>query len=74
MSDTAGTIVIVAGLLISAGGFFILTRSTRQVLGFAVIVAGFVLAGTGLLTIEDTVVEERPPATVPASPEATPAR
>ncbi len=74
MSDTLGIIVIVVGLLVSVLGFFLLSRTPRQVLGFLVIVVGFSVAGTGLLTIEDTVVEERPPATQEATPpaEATP--
>lgn len=72
MSETVGIIVIIGGLLISAIGLYLLSRTPRQVLGFAVIVAGFTLAGSGLLTIEDTVVEERPAATTEATPAATP--
>jgi hypothetical protein len=69
MSDIVGIIVIIGGLLISAAGLFLLSRTPRQILGLVVMIAGFTIAGTGLLTIEDTVVEERTPAT-PA--EATP--
>jgi hypothetical protein len=72
MSESVGIFVIIAGLAISAGGLFLLTRSQRQVLGLVLMVLGFTLAGTGLLTIEDTVVEERPPVTITASPPATP--
>ena len=73
MSDTVGIIVIIGGLLISAAGLYFLSRTPRQVLGLAVMIVGFTIAGTGLLTIEDTTVEERPPATAEGTPaDATP--
>ncbi|HEV2128877.1 MAG TPA: hypothetical protein VGR22_09690 [Thermomicrobiales bacterium] len=72
MSETTGAVVIIVGLAISAVGFLLMVRSQREVLGFAIIVVGFMLAGTGMLTIEDTVVEERTPVTLPTSA-ATPA-
>ena len=72
MSETTGIIVIIGGLAISAAGFLAMTRTHRQPLGFAIMVVGFAIAGTGLLTIEDTTVEERPPATSEAE-RATPA-
>jgi hypothetical protein len=68
MSDTVGIIVIVGGLLISAVGLYLLSRTPRQVIGLIVMIAGFTIAGTGLLTIEDTTVEERTPATIVATP------
>lgn len=73
MSETVGIIVIIGGLLISAVGFFLLSRTHRQILGLIAMIAGFTIAGTGLLTIEDTTVEERTPATAEATPaDATP--
>lgn len=73
MSDTVGIIVIIGGLLISAAGLYFLSRTPRQVLGMAVMIVGFTIAGTGLLTIEDTTVEERTPATAEGTPvDATP--
>lgn len=63
MSDTVGIIVIVAGLAVSAVGFYVLARTRRQALGLVVMVAGLIASGTGLLTIEDTQVIERTPAT-----------
>ncbi|MDQ4045051.1 MAG: hypothetical protein M3173_06350 [Chloroflexota bacterium] len=71
MSDTTGNVIIIVGLAISAIGLLVMVRSKRELLGFAVMVVGFMLAGIGTLTLEDTVVEERPPVTRPA-PEATP--
>ena len=68
MSDTVGIIVIIAGIAISAAGFYLLARTRRQALGFLVMFVGLTLAGSGLLTIEDTTVEERPPATAEATP------
>jgi hypothetical protein len=72
MSDTTGTIVIIVGIAISLVGLYLLSRTRRQALGLLVIIAGFTIAGTGLLTIEGT-VEERPPVTVAPSQSATPA-
>lgn len=75
MSEIVGIIVIVAGLLVSAVGMYYLARTSRQVIGLLIMIIGFTLAGTGLLTIEDTTVEERTPVTSDASPtaDATPA-
>lgn len=75
MSETTGIIVILAGVLISGAGFYLLTQTNRQAIGFAVMFIGFTTAGAGLLTIEDTTVEERPPVTAPAltDVDATPA-
>lgn len=76
MSDTVGIIVIVVGIAISAVGMWYLARTRRQVLGLAILVVGLMGAGTGLLTIEDTEVTERTPATIesgaatPATPES----
>lgn len=72
MSDTTGTIVIIAGIIVSLVGLYLLARTRRQALGLFVIIAGFTFAGTGLLTLEGT-VEERPPVTAEASPAVTPA-
>jgi hypothetical protein len=72
MSDTTGAIVIIAGIAVSLVGLYFLSRTPRQALGLLIIIVGFTIAGTGLLTLEGT-VEERPPATETASPAATPA-
>lgn len=73
MSETVGIIVIIGGLLVSAVGLYFLSRTPRQILGLIVMIVGFTLAGTGLLTIESTTVEERTPATREATPaDATP--
>lgn len=72
MSETVGIIVIIGGLIISAIGFYLLSRTQRQPLGLLIVIVGFTIAGTGLLTIEDTTVEERPPAAPEAgTPDAT---
>lgn len=70
MSETLGIIVIIAGILISGAGFYLLARTNRQALGLLVMFIGFTTAGAGLLTIEDTTVEERTPATAEVSPTA----
>lgn len=75
MSETTGIVVILGGLAVSAIGLYVLSRSNRQVIGLVLIVIGFSLAGTGLLTLESTEVVDRPPATVapgPGTPEASP--
>ena len=75
MSETTGIIVILVGILISGAGFYLLARTNRQAIGFMVMFIGFTTAGAGLLTIEDTVVEERPPVTAaaPIELDSTPA-
>jgi hypothetical protein len=73
MSETTGIVVILGGLAVSAIGLYVLSRSNRQVIGLVLILIGFSLAGTGLLTLESTEVVDRPPATVaPGTPEASP--
>ncbi len=73
MSETVGIILIFAGIGASGAGMYFLSQSKRQVIGLALMVIGLFVAGIGFLAIDDTQVEERPPATIDAgSPGATP--